>query len=204
MIRGISRVAVAVVVLGTAGTAWGGPERHTHDGFYLNLEAGAGGLSSSASQGGVDAKLSGAAGMFGIGLGGVVAPNFIIGGRFWGMAASEPDFTVNGQKTTVSGSSETVGGIGVDLTYYFMPIGIYVQATPSIGFMSASDSSFDYKFDSGFAIRLAAGKEWWVSDNWGIGFNVQYAHSSNKDKDLLTGATWGTNWFGVAFSATYN
>jgi hypothetical protein len=198
------RMAVAAVALGTASVAWAGPAPHTHDGFYLNLELGVGGLSSSGSQAGVDAKLSGTAGVFGIALGGAVAPDFIIGGRFWGVGVSNPDFTVNGQKISTTNTSQSMGGLGLDLTYYVMPIGIYLQATPSIGVLSASDSAQTYGFDNGFAIRLAVGKEWWVAENWGLGFNVQYAHSSNKDKDLLTGATWGSNWFGVAFSATYN
>jgi hypothetical protein len=45
--------------------------------------------------------------------------------------------------------------------------------------------------------------EWWVSDNWGIGFNAQYAHGSNEDQGTNP-ATFNTNYFGAAFSASFN
>jgi hypothetical protein len=198
------KAAVVVAVLGTAGVARAGGLPRTHDGFYLNLEGGLGALSTSvtASNTGNDVKLSGAAGLFGIALGGAVTPNFVIGGRLWGTAASDPDLEINGQSGSTTDTSLGLTGIGLDLTYYLMPINIYFQATPSIGLLSVKEQGTSYDFDSGFAIRLAVGKEWWVSDNWGIGLNLQYAHSSNDGKDLP--GTWRTNWFGVAFSATYN
>jgi hypothetical protein len=201
--RDLVKAAVVVAVLGTAGVVRAGGAPHTHDGFYLNLEAGLGGLSTSvtATNTGNDVKLSGGAAMFGIALGGAVTPNFVIGGRLWGAAASNPDLEINGQGGSTSDTSAGLSGIGLDLTYYLMPINIYFQATPSIGLLSVKELGTSYDFDSGFAIRLAVGKEW-VSDNWGIGLNVQYAHSSNDGKDLP--GTWRTNWFGVAFSATYN
>lgn len=202
--RKLFMTAVAVAVLGTAGAARAGGLPHTHDGFYLNLEGGIGGLSSSvtATTTGNDVKVSGAAGVFGLGLGGALTPNFVIGGRLWTTVASNPDVEVNGVSGSTSDTSLGLTGIGLDLTYYLMPINIYFQATPSIGMLSVKEQGTSYDFDSGFAIRLAVGKEWWVSDNWGIGLNLQYAHSSNDGKDLP--GTWRTNWFGVAFSGTYN
>lgn len=204
MIRKVSRLVVAMALVGTGGVAWAGPAPHTHDGFYLNLEGGIGGLSSdvTATATGNDVKLSGAAGLFGIALGGAITPNFVLAGRLWGTAAVNPDITVNGQKGSTTDTSLGLSGIGLDLTYYFMPLNLYLTATPSIGMLSVSESGTSYDFDRGFAIRLAVGKEWWVSDNWGIGLNVQYAHSTNKGVDLS--GNWSTNWFGVAFSATYN
>ncbi len=195
---------MATAVLGWAGVARASGARHTHDGLYLNLEGGFGALSSSASQAGTDIKLSGPAGIFGVGLGGSLTPNFVIGGRLWGMLVSSPDVEINGVKySTTSDTSLDLTGIGLDLTYYVMPLNLYLQATPSVGMLSVKESGTSYDTNSGFAIRLAVGKEWWVSDNWGLGLNVQYAHSSNKDKGTNP-PTWGTNWFGVAFSATYN
>ncbi len=177
---------------------------HEHDGLYLNLEAGIGGLwtNVTATATGNDVKLSGGGGMLGVAVGGAITPNFVLAGRLWGTAAVNPDLTVNGQKGSTTDTSLGMGGLGLDLTYYFMPANVYLTATPSIGSLSVSEAGTSYKFDTGFAIRLAAGKEWWVSERWGIGLNVQYAHSSNKGKDLS--GDWSTNWFGVAFSATYN
>jgi len=190
--------------LGGVSTARAAGGVHEHDGFYLNLEGGVGGLWTdvTSSVNGNHVELSGTAGVFGISLGGAITPNFVIGGRLWGALTNNPDLTVNGQKLSTTDTSLGLSGIGLDLTYYIMPLNLYLQATPSIGMLSVSEQGTSYDFDNGFAIRLAVGKEWWVSDNWGIGLNVQYAHSSNDGKDLP--GSWSTNWFGAAFSATYN
>ena len=201
--RRLMLTAVAMAVLGAGGVARAGGAIHTHDGLYLNLEGGFGALSSSASQGGFDVKLSGVGGMFGIGLGAAITPSFVIGARYWGIAVVEPDVEVNGQTASTTDTTLALSGIGIDLTYYVMPLNLYLTATPSIGMLSVDVGGTTLETDNGFALRLAVGKEWWVSDNWGIGLNVQYAHSSNKDQGTDP-PTWGSNWFGVAFSATYN
>lgn len=192
--------------LGAAGVAraQGAGGFHEHDGFFLQMDLGVGAMSSKASSGGIDVELSGTAAQFSLVLGGVVAPNFIVGGHLWGVTVSSPDVKVNGSSLgSVSDSSIGLSGVGLNLTYYFMPINIYVSATPSIGVLTAKQGGNSYDTKNGFAFRLAAGKEWWVSDNWGIGLNLQFAHGSNEDKGTNP-PTWGTNWFGVAFSATYN
>lgn len=194
----------AVVSLGIAGSGRAQGLSQTHDGFYLRLDGGIGSLKSTASSGGLDAELSGTSGLFSISIGGALTPNFIIGGHLWGGSVSSPDVKLNGQSVGTTGSPTlTLSAIGVDLTYYFMPINVYLTATPSIASLSvkANGQTFDTK--NGFAIRLAAGKEWWVSDNWGLGFNVNFAHSSNEDQGTNP-PTWSSNMFGVAFSATYN
>ncbi len=199
-------LTMALVLAATSGVARAQTPRgyHEHDGFFLQMDLGLGAMSSKASSGGTDVELSGTAGQFSIALGGVVAPNFIVAGQLWGVSVSSPDVKVNGQSLgSVSDSSIGLSGIGVNLTYYFMPINIYVSATPSIGVLSAKQGGNSYDTKNGFAIRLAAGKEWWVSDNWGIGLNLQFAHASNEDKGTNP-PTWATNWFGIALSATYN
>jgi hypothetical protein len=173
-----------------------------HDGFYLRLDAGGGYMGSSASSGGTSMKLSGAAGEFSVAAGGAVTDNFIIAGQLWSVAVSSPTVTINGMSGSTSDSSLGLTGFGVDLTYYFMPTNIYVSATPSIATLSVSQGGASASTKSGFAFRLAVGKEWWVSDNWGLGLNAQYIHSSNPDQG--SPFTFGSDWFGAAFSATFN
>lgn len=201
----ISLWLAALALLATGGIARAQPAGyHEHDGFYLQMDLGLGAMGTKASSGGTDVELSGGAGQFSLALGGAVTPNFIIAGQLWGVSVSEPDVKVNGQSIgSATDSSLGLSGVGLNLTYYFMPINLYVSATPSIGMLSTKQGGQTYETKNGFALRLAVGKEWWVSDNWGIGLNLQYAHSSNEDKGTNP-PTWATNWFGVAFSATYN
>lgn len=178
------------------------PGYHTHDGFFLQLNSGIGGLSSSASQGGDEAKLSGAMGSFSATIGGAVVPNLIVGGQIWDVVALAPDLEVSGQTRSGADATLALVGFGLNVTYYVMPVNIYLSATPSIGGLSVKSFGNTIDYDGGFALRLAAGKEWWVSGNWGIGVNVHYAYGSNKQQQ--GGPTWTTNAFGVAFTATYN
>ena len=57
--------------------------------------------------------------------------------------------------------------------------------------------------DPGLGLKLAVGKEWWVSDHWGIGVAGQFFISRNDDPDATT-VKLTTLGGGVAFSATYN
>jgi hypothetical protein len=168
------------------------------------MNLGLGAMSSKASQGGLSAELSGGAGEFGIALGYAVTPSFIIAGDFWGVSVSDPEAKKNGQSLGNADATLSLTGFGLNLTYYFMPLNLYLTAVPSIATLSVESGGQTDETETGFAIRFAVGKEWWVSDNWGLGLNVQYAHSSNKVKDVTDPPSWGTNWFGVAFSATYN
>lgn len=176
---------------------------HTHDGFYLHLEGGVGSLGAKASQGGTSMELSGGGGEFALGIGGAVTPNLIIGGQFWGMSASSPTVKMNGTEVGNANGSIGLSAIGLEVTYY-TSIGLYLSAVPSFATLSAENGNGGSgSTKSGFAIKLAVGKEWWVSEDWGVGLNAQYAHSSNEDSGTNP-VTWGTNYFGLAFSASYN
>ncbi len=201
--RKISLTIAALTCLATAPAARA-QTGYEHRGLHVGLDLGVGGMKSSASDAGTDVELSGTAVQFSATLGGAIVPNFILGGQIWGATVSSPDVTINGTSFgSLSDSSLSMTGFGLNLTYYFMPINMYVSATPSVAKLTVKSGGTSYDTKSGFALRLALGKEWLVSDHWGIGLNVQFAHSSNEDQGTNP-PTWGTNWFGVAFSAAYN
>ena len=53
----------------------------------------------------------------------------------------------------------------------------------------------------GFALRF--GKEWWISDNWGLGGQLQY-NMISFDADTDPEETNDFSSIGVLFSATFN
>lgn len=175
---------------------------HRHLGFALRLDLGGGYLKSSSSPD--DYALKGGAGAFGVVVGGAVSENLILGGDFWGVTAASPTLTQFGQTLgTATGVSLSLTGIGLNVTYYFMPANVYLSLSPSICSVSVSYGGVSASTENGFGMKLGVGKEWWVADHWGIGAALQYFFSSNKD----TGPnppTWSSNAFAVAFSATYN
>ena len=176
---------------------------HRHLGFFLRLDGGIGYVASSASLAGTTGSMSGVAIPFGIAIGGAVTENLIIAGDLWGISAVTPKFTVGGQSATAPNSSFGLGGIGLNLTYYFMPHNVYLSVTPSLVGLTLTGAGTSSSPQTGFGAKVGLGKEWWVGDHWGIGIAAQFSLGINAD----TGAnppTWTTLGGGLAFSATYN
>ena len=55
---------------------------------------------------------------------------------------------------------------------------------------------------SGFALEAAVGKEWFVSDRWGLGLAVGITYHSFPDE--IAGENWSGISIPVRFSATFN
>jgi hypothetical protein len=180
---------------------------HVHDGFYLRLHIGGG----YAHMGGTDANgdevaFVGAGGSFGVALGGTVAPNFIIFGNLFGVSLSDPDIQFNGTKTGTASGTTTLAGIGPGVAYYFQPINMYLSGTVAAMWFSADDSNGNsaYSSDTGFGFQGMVGKEWWVSQDWGIGLAGEVLFSGAMKDKVDPTIKWGGTSFGLAFSATYN
>jgi hypothetical protein len=196
-------LALALLAAST-GVARAGPAPRAHDGLFLQLDLGGGAFSTEASD--IDTEMSGGAGQFSFALGGAVRENFIIAGQLWLTTASDPDVKTPIGDGTLDGSVNLVG-IGPNITYYFMPVNIYVSATPSFTRLTVDGpGDGDGSTEGGFGLRLAVGKEWFLGDNFGLGLNAQAAFASNDDKDDGTGSppTWSSKWFGLALSLTFN
>jgi hypothetical protein len=84
------------------------------------------------------------------------------------------------------------------------PSNIYLAVTPSLTRLVMDDGTSSATTEWGFGLRGAVGKEWWVSDNWGVGVSGSLAFSSNKDSSASGAPTWSTVSFGIGVSATYN
>lgn len=174
-------------------------QANTHDGFFLQMDLGFGGMASKQDSGSSELEASGGAGEFSIALGGAIRENLILAGQAWAVAVDEPEIEVNGRDFGTSDATLTLSGFGLNVTYY-LPSNFYFSATPSLTTLTVESDGDESETDTGFGLRLAVGKEWWVSDNWGLGLNGQAILSSNDDE----GDTWSTAWVGIAFSATFN
>lgn len=183
------------------------PPQHAHDGFYLRLHIG-GGYAEMGSGGGYDITFKGAGASFGLALGGTIAPNLIIFGNLFGMGISDPSVTVNGADAgTASGTTTTIGGIGPGIAYYFDPYNMYISGTVAAMQFQTSDSNGNgttYNSDIGYGFQAMFGKEWWVSQDWGVGAAAELlAAGGMKDKADPT-IKWSGVTFSLVFSATYN
>jgi hypothetical protein len=181
------------------------PPANLHDGFYLRLHLGGGFTNLSASQAGTDVTISGGSETFGAAFGGVVSPNLIIYGSLFGSSMTDPAVDVSGTSLTSSGTVNLIG-VGPGLAYYFEPVNMYVAGTLAAMKVTTSDSSGNNSADGtkwGFGLQAMVGKEWWVTQDWGLGVAGEVLFASMKDSADST-ITWTGTAFSVAFSATYN
>lgn len=187
------------------------PTAFKHVGFFLRLELGAGYMASSTSPTATSLPFDstrGAAGAFGVALGGAVQENFIISGHFWGVWSGSPSAYANGVSAPVfSDFSTSLIGIGPSFDWYFMPHNIYVTLTPSLTWLNfnnvAGSFNGDYQTSAGFGAWAALGKEWWLGPHWALGVSGWFACSFNRETDG-SGPTWRTFAGGIGFTSTLN
>jgi hypothetical protein len=180
---------------------------HRHLGFFIRPDLGLGYMSTSEPTGTSlgDMTISGAAGLFGVVIGGAVSENVIVAGHIYDAVIVDP--TVSFSSGASSGTSNVrmaMFGLGPSVTYYWMPSNIYFTGSLAVTRLRLSDNGRDIDSEYGIGGRFGAGKEWWVSDHWGLGVAGHVSLSSNKDTGSSNPPTLTTWAFGVTFSATYN
>lgn len=179
------------------------PTVHRHLGFFIRPDVGFGYAQTSASSGSNTSKLSGGAGFVGVAIGGAVAENVILAGNLFGVGVSQPTLTVNGSSSSTSSTDTGLGGVGLEVDYYFMPVNLYLGATLAATKQTLTASGRRYETGTGVGAILAVGKEWWVSDHWGLGLAGKLLLSSNQDTGTNP-PTWNAAGLSAVFSATYN
>lgn len=203
----MKKLLVLISMVATLGFAESAP--HTHDGFFLNLALGFGYQSFEYSGNTAyipDLEAKGVASEFDIKLGGRIAPNTLLHATLAGVSNGE-DLEVSSTRGSYSTSekSESMSFLGIGLTYY-LPINVFLSG--SIGLASfnlqdnGDDGNIEGSTEEGLGFQVAVGKEWWVSDNWGLGVSAAFTYGSAEDKhDAGDASAYGIN---VMFSATFN
>jgi hypothetical protein len=185
-----------------------GPGAETHDGFYLRLHLGGGYTNMTASSGADSLKVAGGGIGFGVAVGGAIAPNLIIYGTIVTSQAENPDTSVNDMSLGSSSGSAGVEGIGPGLAYYIQPSNVFFAASLLGSRLTFTDNAGNRTANTnvGFTFEGMVGKEWWVSDNWGLGVSGELMLGAMKDKAIagVDGPTWHVVAFNVLFSATFN
>ncbi|MCA9517927.1 MAG: hypothetical protein KC635_23465 [Myxococcales bacterium] len=129
--------------------------------------------------------------------------NLAIHGEIFGNAVFEPAVRADGDKLgNLDDTTLSLGALGVGVTYYFMPINLYVSATFGVGAANLKVDGQDNKSDPGFAMHFLVGKEFWVGPRWGLGFMAGFTFcrvpfNDGDTVDPYLGANFG-------FSATFN
>lgn len=181
--------------------------RHRHDGFFLRILNGFGyWLVVEKDYTGGDREFEGFAGVLRLQVGHEIADNLVLFGEYGVFTMEKPDMNWQGETVSEADAEVAIVELGVGLTYYFMPINIYLS-----GSLTLSGNSIDLKGEEaetggGLGGYFAVGKEWWISENWGIGVALfaYYGTAEVENKDLDETYDVSNRVFGIAFTATYN
>jgi hypothetical protein len=177
------------------------PGAHRHDGFYLRFFLGLGYTSMNLDD--ADLTVSGAGGAFGIAAGVAVSENFIIFAEIFDDIAVNPKIEMGGSSLDTEDVNAGVVAIGLGAAYYF-PSNMYLSGTLSMGQITVQQDGEEIgESDFGPGVSLMVGKEWWVSNNWGLGVALQLYAGSMKDSED-GGPTWKTTAAAIVGSATFN
>lgn len=181
------------------------PGFHEHDGFYLSLSAGPGYSSTKDEAEPLGTfTISGMAVAFDVRIGGTIADNLVLSGDIISWSIQDPKVEREG------GGSGTFDGMfmhityGAGLTYYFMPSNIFLSGGLGAGYFSFSRGGDSFRTDPGLSFHVKAGKEWWVSADWGLGVAASFGWGSVKntvDSQTETLSGYSVN---VQFNATFH
>jgi hypothetical protein len=118
----------------------------------------------------------------------------------------DPEVTFDGEDYgTIEEFSGTAGFLGPAVSYYFMPINIYVTAAVGLGMLGIyHDDDEDARGgpDDGFGLNLDVGKEWWVGEQWGLGAAGRSWYAIGTDERGLDADFEGAGG-GIFVSATF-
>jgi hypothetical protein len=151
-----------------------------HRGVFIRPDLGFGYVSANASPGGTDLCIAGAAASLGIAAGGAIARNQILAIHFWDFVASNPNVTTGALKSASANSAFALFAIGPEYTFYSAS-NYYLSVSPALTRIDYLSNGSAGGSNWGYGLRASAGKEWWASENWGLGVAAQFSLSVNQD-----------------------
>jgi len=135
-----------------------------------------------------------------------VTPNLALHVTLLGWFTSSPELKAcEGGRCETATADEfdfSMSGFGGGVTYYFMPANVYISGSTCVARLTLTYENVSGSTDYGPAPDVTVGKEWWVSDSWGLGLTSAFGYRSVSEKGLSE--NWSGPSFGVRFSATYN
>jgi len=204
---------IALIALAIAcSTATYAQKDRQHKGLFLSLSLGPvfGPINVNSNDAGVgEYEMTGTGAAFDFKIGGAVKENLILHATLYANSLVGPKVTLKSGESAKFSDNLTVTEslLGAGVTYYFMPLNVFVSGSAGISNFTIDNRDINYKAstDRGFGLQLKAGKEWWVSRRWGLGVAATYGMSSvnNKPDNNLT-EKLTSNRFGISFNATFN
>ncbi len=173
-----------------------------HDGgFFLRLSAGSGYAQTELGDPTV-MKYYGPCGDVNFAVGGVVLRNLALHGSLFGWTIIDPSLEIGTIPGEINGSL-MLSGFGAGITYYIMPINIYISPSVGIGRLTLESNGQTGETEMGPFFDFTVGKEWWVGGSWGLGVAGTVGYHSVQESEEID-VNWSGYSLAVRFSATLN
>lgn len=196
-------VAVCSTLAALGSPALAESASQTHDGFLLRLNLGFGYESLSISNSDSDLSIGGFGAGANVALGGLVAADLAIQAEFFGSAVVSPNVSQDGVDLGEANDvTLNLSGLGVGITYWIMPTNLYLVGMVGLSKATIEVEGSTFESDWGLALQAIVGKEFWVGDEWGIGFAGQLLWANVPTDTESASSSYFA--FNVLFSATYN
>jgi hypothetical protein len=187
------------------------PGARVHDGGYLRLQLGGGWSGLTGTAGGHTVTYDGGGVAFSAAFGYSFTQHLVLYSEIFIAGPGTATVKMDGMSIDTGSSmlNADVSGVGLGAAYYFGP-NVFAAASLLAASVEVVDSDENTlaSSNSGLGLELLFGKEWWVSDNWGLGFCAQAIFASMKGKNsdpiLNQVPSWHTTALSLLFSATYN
>jgi len=177
----------------------------SHHGLFFRVVVGPTELDTSATSNGTDVEIQGAGYGFGLAFGGALSRHFVLYGEVFEHVAIGPTIKMNDVElgTADSNVSMRVIGVGPGFAYY-SDNNFYVSVTAALSVLSLQRDNTELAHtNKGFGVSATVGKEWWVSDQVGLGLGGQLYLGAIPDGSA-DNPTWTTVGAMLAFSGTVN
>jgi hypothetical protein len=193
------------------GTLEGLPGAREHDGFFLRLSMGpgAGRARYDESLDGVrvsEVEANGLSGLLDVAVGGRLVGNLILHGNLIFSRFNSPTRRVDSVEDASISVSTSATLVGAGVSYYFMPLNVYLSTTLGLGWLFERRSGEELRSGTGFSMAVAAGKEWWVgrSGSWGVGAGLHGTFVTAPVDIAGVESKMKAGNIAAVFSATYN
>ncbi len=167
-------------------------------GFFLRLSAGFGfaGTEAVVPLGEIttqELSFTGSAADLNLAVGGFVRPGLALHLTLMGWTIDEPSVDYGGLTITIP-NDLSMTAIGGGITWYVLPSGLYLSASLGLGELNIEDA----ESESGLAMDLTLGKEWWVSKQWSLGLAGGMGIHNIPEPGLAD------DWQGASFSLRFS
>jgi len=193
-----SVVCVCLFLIFSLTEVFASPRDHGSD-FFMRVSFGCGFTQTEFSDP-IPMKYFGPGGGFECSIGYGVLPNLALHGSFISWLIFGPTLEVGGISEDLSGIF-TLSAIGVGITYYIMPINIYISSSVGLGSLSLASEGITGETEMGPVFDVTLGKEIFVSYMGGLGVAGTYVYHSIPEAGD-TEENWNGYSIGVKISYT--